>query len=256
MDELRRKALAHTFEQFSDNQKYKEQSFIRILGFLGAVVFGYAFVYQKYLTRPQAYNFLDFSLISTAAILLLTGGAWLIIAIGYSFRRDQHIMAKIKKSIDIIGKQNYFSWNYNPLSIYCLKKSSRVVNLFIDRDLERKLDEDYYKVINLMYIRWLPDTFIIYYGLFPVFSLIITSLFIYEIYPWIHGNIGVIYYIFAIVDIVLTFETIYFPLKYSKKLLRRLLVWNNLIEFGELSSIDKKDRKIIMSLLDEIETGL
>lgn len=78
--------ILKTFEQFAVNQNSKENVFLKTLGFLGAVIFGFAYSYRLFLAGPLKWE--GFAYISTASIILLGGGAWLIVAIAYSFRRD------------------------------------------------------------------------------------------------------------------------------------------------------------------------
>jgi hypothetical protein len=128
--------------QFAENQRTREQSFIKIVGFLGAVVLGYAYVYQNLWRDSDAFSF-----VTLASIILLLSGAYIVVVIAYNFRRDQYVNARIRKRAEIIGKRKPFPEEYDPSHLYSKDKHKRYF--------------------------WMPDLFTIFFHIFPVFQFLI-----------------------------------------------------------------------------------
>lgn len=99
--------------QFAENQRTREQSFLKIVGFLGTVVFGYAYVYKNFFTEVEV-----FSLVSIASIILLSAGCGIVCVIAYSFRREQYVNARIRGYANIIGPNKPFPSEYDPSHIF------------------------------------------------------------------------------------------------------------------------------------------
>lgn len=131
--------------QFAENQRNREQSFLKIVGFLGAVVFGYAYVYVN-LSHDQ----ITFSLVTMAAVILLLFGSAIITVIAYSFRRQQYVTGRINRHAQLIGPGKPLPSDYDPSHLF----ATRVKRLM-----------------------WMPDIFLIFYLVFPLFQLIVLASF-------------------------------------------------------------------------------
>ena len=118
---------------------------MKILGFLGAVILGYAYVYSN-----LSYRVDEFSLVTIASNILLAFGAALVTVIAYSFRRDQAINARIRAKAGVIGENKPFPIAYDPTMIF--------------------------KTYRKCYF-WMPDIFNVFYLLFPVFQILLISSF-------------------------------------------------------------------------------
>lgn len=140
-DKLATELLKGFHVQFAENQRTREQSFLKILGFLGAVVVGYAYVYKNMSTEIDAFSFVAF-----ASIVLLFFGCAIVTVIAYSFRRDQYVNYRIRDYAKVIGDDKPIPADYNPSHIFC-----------------RRIDK----------LFWMPDIFLYFYFLFPVFQSII-----------------------------------------------------------------------------------
>lgn len=254
--DLEKELLTTAFDQFAENQRAKEQTFLKILGFLGSVLLGFSLTYHGYINSDVGIH--TFSLVVLASSFLLFGGSWVIIIIGYSFRRDQYVKNEIGKKAKI--EANIHPERYNPFSIYTLKKNKKIVNFFMKRSLKKYFrthgffsDKIGYNLINFSYLRWLPDLFIVYYGLFPLFLVLIIIIYstcldwTFDLKLWFSTLsletflLNIVFYITVFLLILLLF----LPIKYSNKLLQRLSVWNGYIPYDYISG--KKQ-----SIVDEI----
>lgn len=140
-DELSTGILLGFHKQFAENQIAREQSFLKILGFLGAVIFGYAFVYKNYSDSID-----QFSYVAIVCEIVLTFGAFVIITLAYNFRRDQFINSKIRRYCEILGEKKIFPENYDPS--VSLKSWWRVIN-------------------------WMPNFLGVFFIIFPIFQILI-----------------------------------------------------------------------------------
>ena len=132
--------------QFAENQRTREQSFLKILGFLGAVVLGYAYVYKNFSSEVDS-----FSLIAITSTILLFFGATIVTVIAYSFRRDQYVCYRIRDLAKISGKDKPFPEDYNPSSLFNNDSYGHALNRLL----------------------WLPDLFRFYFLVFPIFQILI-----------------------------------------------------------------------------------
>jgi hypothetical protein len=246
---LKDELVLKTFEQFAVNQNSKENVFLKTLGFLGAVIFGFAYSYREFL-KGDALAWEGFAYISTASIILLGGGAWLIVAIAYSFRRDQYVISRIKANQQLIGKSGLYPKEYNPVSIYFLKSGWRwfppnarsLLNQF-----EEPIARDHVKFVLL---RWMPDMFIIYYCLFPVFILFMLFVFVQATVSDEQINYSFIHTIVFTFDIGLFLASLYLPVKYSRKLFRRLMIWHGIAKSPMRHNLGEDRWKEVERLLE------
>jgi len=141
ISELRKEILLGFHTQFAENQRTREQSFLKILSFLGAVIFGYAYVFHNY---PQISS-IEFSYVALLSELLLSFGALIIVTISYNFRRDQVVNAKIRTLVRLIGDDKIFPTNYDP-----------------------RLSNPEKRIHN-----WMPDFLNVFYFLFPIVQLVL-----------------------------------------------------------------------------------
>ena len=81
--ELSIEILVNYHTQFAGNQRSKEQYFFRIAGYLGAIIFGYAYVCRQFGTKT-----IELSFVLIASQILLSLGASAIVVLSYSWRRD------------------------------------------------------------------------------------------------------------------------------------------------------------------------
>jgi NADH:ubiquinone oxidoreductase subunit 3 (subunit A) len=128
--------------QFAENQRTREQSFLKIVGFLGAVVLGYAYAYQN--LGGDSNN--AFSYVAISSVVLLLFGSIVVTVIAYSFRRDQYENARIRYYAQVIGEGKPFPSGYNPYHIFKKKWA---------------------------YVRWTPDIFGVFYLLFLIFQILV-----------------------------------------------------------------------------------
>lgn len=221
-------------EQFAENQKAKEQSLIKILGLIGGVIAVYFYVYEGYLTNKFDAFQLRFAL--TSSIVLFSGAAWIVVANAYYYRRDQYLHNKVRFQFGLF--ENLLPANYNPISIYLLKKRKNLLNLFMDKKVKCFLDMVglYGSKFYFSYIRWLPDSYMIYFFLFPFFMILIMIIGISDLEFTLNlkkiDAITTLVILFNWVMILITLFVL--PIKYSNKLIRRLLVWHGIIPFGIL----------------------
>ena len=77
-------------KQFAENQRSREQSFLRILAFLAVPVAAYAYAYQYYLHPTEAIKVStrDLCYVHALASLLIFAGTWTLTIIANNFRRD------------------------------------------------------------------------------------------------------------------------------------------------------------------------
>ena len=146
IDKIGEEILRSFHFQFAENQRTREQSFLKILGFLGAVVAAYAYVYQN-----QSLGVVIFSLATIAAVVLLTFGSAIVAVIAYNFRRDQYINARIRRLAGIIGKGKIFPSEYDPSHLYDKKMNVRF---------------------------WMPDIFNVFFMVFPIFQILLIVSFL------------------------------------------------------------------------------
>ena len=127
MDELRDEVLLVFSKQFAENQRAREQMFIKIIGLLGAVIIGYSFVFHD----SQKFDNIEFSFIAIICEILLFYGALIILSIAYNFRRDQTVNAKIRISVGVLGKNNIFPESFDPRTSPSLKKVHKWMPSFL-----------------------------------------------------------------------------------------------------------------------------
>jgi|GEM_PF-6579566 len=108
--QLKKELLLGFHKQFAENQRVREQSFLKIFGFLGSVIIGYSYVYHK----TTEFDYIELSFIAIISQILLVFGALIVLSIAYNFRRDQTINAKIRTYARIIGDNNIFPSSYDP----------------------------------------------------------------------------------------------------------------------------------------------
>jgi hypothetical protein len=150
-DELAKELLTTFHSQFAENQRVKEQSFLQIAGYLGAIIFGYAYVFHNLKDELDV-----LSLVAIAATLLLTLGAWIVVVISYNWRRDQLVNAKIRRYCGILGApDSVFPESYDPSTTLMSK--------------------------NL--ISWMPNLLAIFYIVFPVFQMLLLISFLIRSKP-------------------------------------------------------------------------
>lgn len=143
--ELRKEILKSFHTQFAENQRSNQQLFLKVIGFLGAVVFGFVYVYENH-----GYDLNKLSYATLVSELLLSFGAGAVTIISYSFRRDQYVNAKIRKESGAIGKNRIFPESYNPCTFITSKNC----------------------------LSWMPDILALFYLIFPIFQIIIIYLYI------------------------------------------------------------------------------
>ncbi len=114
--ELTREILLGFHTQFAENQRSREQSFLRILTFLAVPVGAYAYVYHYFLipNGELKIEINELYLIQGIATLLIFAGTWIVITISNNFRRDQFVIAKIRKECGLLGDEKIFPESYNP----------------------------------------------------------------------------------------------------------------------------------------------
>jgi len=134
--ELKKDILLGFHTQFAENQRTREQSFLKILGFLGAIILGYALVYHN----SKEYSHNELSLVAILSMALLFFGSLVILTIAYNFRRDQIINAKIRDYVGLLGEKNIFPESYDPRKSKSLRR----------------------------WYSWIPDFLLVFYYLFPV----------------------------------------------------------------------------------------
>ncbi|MBI2417140.1 MAG: hypothetical protein HYV28_04435 [Ignavibacteriales bacterium] len=98
--------LVNWHTQFAENQRIREQSFQKILGFLGSIVLGYGYVFVM---QEQQINYAV--IIAMASIFF---GAWQVNTIAYNFRRDQIVNGKIRKMAGVFGEDYIYPESYDP----------------------------------------------------------------------------------------------------------------------------------------------
>jgi len=190
ISEFRKQILLGFHTQFAENQRTREQSFLKILGFLGAVIFGYAYSFHNY---PSQILSIEFSYVTLLSEFLLTFGALIIITISYNFRRDQIVNAKIKKMARVIGDNKIFPKRYDPC------ESDSINN----------------------YLFWMPDFLAVFYYLFPLVQIVLFISFLDKIdacFDLRKPDLGLT--ILVLLSIISIFLTPFFNWKYFKKLKR------------------------------------
>lgn len=113
--DLRNEILLGFHTQFAENQRNREQSFLKLLAILAGAVAGYALIYRERLVgAPNALPVPVIVLFHIVATVLLLAGTLLIITISRDFRRDQAVNAKIRRGCDLIGDDKIFPSSYDP----------------------------------------------------------------------------------------------------------------------------------------------
>lgn len=182
---FREDLLVRWHTQFAENQRIREQSFLKLLGFLGAVVLGYAIVYKN---EPEELN-----MVVIAAISLIFFGAWQILTIAYNFRRDQYVNTQIRKDANVCD-DIIFPKDFDPS--YSIMNSKRIFS-------------------------WIPDFLLPYYVVFPFFQiLLLISYFIKIISTGDYFCISFCLTINIVVFIILL--TVLLPYLYFRKLVGKL----------------------------------
>lgn len=144
--------LRNYVAQFAENQRSREQSFLKIVGFFGGVIAAYAYVYKEH---PTDLTLL--SLVTIVAVVLLLFGALTVTVIAYSYRRQQYIVARINEHAGIVGPDRPLPPDHGPDDI-----AKRRIGRFF----------------------WMPDIFLVYYLVFPVFQLIIGVAYFARVATW------------------------------------------------------------------------
>lgn len=230
--------------QFAENQRAKETMFLKVVAFLGVVIIGYASSYQRF------FGYFEITFVATVCVLLLVVGSWMVVVIAYSFRRDQRLIFNIRKKIygnDTANSngENPFPNDYNPKSIYSTEKEYKKGN-FIIRAVPRCWLKAIYKEkkYQMIWIRWMPDIFVVYFILFPIFILLIT----FSQYVYFYSYVAIVdienefylnlVWLFTSLYLVGFFLTLYLPYHYSSKLLRKIIKWEEELEDYSLFSPD------------------
>lgn len=185
--------LVRWHTQFAENQRIREQSFLKILGFLGTIIVGYSFIYQNH---PE-----EIFLVAVAANTLIFFGAWQVITIAYNFRRDQFINVQIRKRAHVIGKGNIFPQEFDPY--YSL----------VDTDSKR-------------YYSWIPDFLLSYYLIFPFFQIFLMISFCYRTISTIDKNCINIGITLMILISIIFITGIILPFYYQAKLVEKFKLFN------------------------------
>ena len=141
-DKLGQELLATFHAQFAENQRVKEQSFLQIAGYLGAIIFGYAYVYHNLRNEIPTLSF-----VAMAAALLLVFGAFVVVVISYNWRRDQLVNARIRRFAGVLGNEGVFPESYDPTTTVGAKNS----------------------------ISWMPNLLAVFYTVFPVFQVLLIA---------------------------------------------------------------------------------
>jgi hypothetical protein len=193
-DNLAVELLIGFHKQFAENQRTREQSFLKIVGFLGAVVLGYAYVFKNI---PD--NILIFSFSAIASIVVLFFGCGIVTVIAYSFRRDQYINARIRNQADIIGENKPFPSDYNPTHIF----KGRVTKFF-----------------------WMPDIFLFFFWIFPIFQVLIMVSYSTKLQLGFSlSRASAIETLTIIVSFLAIFSSLFVFFWYGNKLKKKLEVW-------------------------------
>lgn len=140
-DELRKQILLGFHTQFAENQRSREDSFLKFLALLGGALAGYVFLFQKGGTAglPSGSIYLFQAVVST----VLAAGTWLITVISNNFRRDQFVNAKIRHACGLFGPDEIFPSSYDP------RRGMKRWGLY----------------------GWFPDLFKVFYWLFILFEI-------------------------------------------------------------------------------------
>ncbi len=133
--------------QFAENQRTREQSFLKILAFYAAPLTGYIFVYNQYFNTNEISK-TDFYFAHLFAIFLLFVGVIIITTFAKAFRRDQKLVSKIRQICDIEGDDRVFPQSFNPNK----------------------------RIQKSRFLQWLPDFYIVFYLLFVGIQILLISL--------------------------------------------------------------------------------
>lgn len=189
--------ILHSFHtQFAENQRTREQAFLKILGFLGFVIFGYAYVYDR-----LSGDIDKFTLVAITSELLLMFGALIITTIAYNFRRDQYINAKIRRSCAILGDDKIFPEGYDPS--VSLKSRKRILT-------------------------WMPDFLSVFYWVFPTFQLLLFISYAFKLRIYISMSDADAYVTTAFIAFIISISiTIGYNIFYFIKLRKILGIADN-----------------------------
>lgn len=146
--ELTKDILVSYHTQFAENQRIKEQYFFRIAGYLGVIIFGYAYVYHNFGTQT-----LELSFVLIASQILLTLGSSVIVVLSYTWRRDQTVNSKIRDYCNLFGYNKIFPSNYNTRE----------------------------SLQNRCFLNWMPDLFIVFYLSFPIFQILVLVTYLFRV---------------------------------------------------------------------------
>lgn len=166
------------YKQFSENQNEHKNILTRLIGLLGAVVFGYGYILVGFSKDQFDNNDVFLALIITETLLLI--GLNLVIDMGFSFRRDQLIVYRIRKKYELIAENEnedeskVFPYLFNPLKKFQIVDSKIKTNGF----------EPFL----------LPGFHNIFAGLFFLFQIIC----FYAYYLKINSDIGIIIFLFIL----------------------------------------------------------
>jgi len=178
--------LINWLGQWAENQRVREQSFLKVIGFLGVVILGYASVYHN-----SSSDFQELSLISIVCEIILAFGSYVIVTISYNYRRDQIVNAKILEEADIIGNNNIFPASYDPR-----------VSFANDRKYT-----------------WMPAFLASYYFIFPLIQIVLFISYYIKVSPKNNFNNPDYLITIAVLSFILSLIlSICLPFLYYKKL--------------------------------------
>ncbi len=154
---LARELMLGFHTQFAENQRSREQSFLRILAFLAIPLVGYAYAYQYYFHHSREFpvGLTEFCYVQVIASLLISAGTWTIVIIANNFRRDQYVNARIREAAGVLGDGKVFPYKYDP------KESFKEKALF----------------------KWMPDFLFAFYVLFMSVQAVLLYIFYNAVEP-------------------------------------------------------------------------
>jgi len=138
--ELRREILLGFHKQFAENQRSREDSFLKFLALLGGALAGYVFLVREGGERSVPIN--GIYLFQAAVSFILYCGAWLVVTLSNNFRRDQYVNVRIRRECGVVGGDEAFPESYDP------KRSLRHWGIY----------------------EWMPDFFRIFFWMFVTFQ--------------------------------------------------------------------------------------
>lgn len=149
--EVRKSLLVGFHTQFAENQRSREQSFLKFLAILAVPVVSYAYIYHYYY-HPNTEVKIDANeiyFVQMVSSLLLFSGVWILLALAINFRRDQCVNAKIRNYCGLLGDDKVFPSSFDP------KVSLKKQGLY----------------------KWIPEFLVVFYFLFVSFQAITFLLF-------------------------------------------------------------------------------